>query len=159
MLASGEYTGIILSDLALTIGSVGCVYAVLCAYTSSPLLGLLGLVQILLAFPVTLYLYAVVLQIKLFGVLQAMAIFVILGIGADDVLILTGALLFEDPRKPPIERFERAFRSAFSAMLTTSVTTAAAFGMTASILVPTVRSVGPLSLRSLSPVVGGPTCR
>ena len=59
--------------------SVGCVYVVLCAYTASPLLALFGLVQIVLAFPVTLYVYAVVLQIKLFGVLQAMAIFVILG--------------------------------------------------------------------------------
>lgn len=68
-----------------------------------------------------------------------MAIFVILGIGADDVLILTSALLFEDPSKPAYERFSSAFRAAFSAMLTTSVTTAAAFGMTASILVPTVR--------------------
>ena len=59
--------------------SVGCVYVVLCAYTASPLLALFGLVQIVLAFPVTLFVYSVVLQIKLFGVLQAMAIFVILG--------------------------------------------------------------------------------
>ena len=58
---------------------MGCVYAVLCAYTASPLLALFGLMQISLAFPVTLYVYVVVLQIKLFGVLQAMAIFVILG--------------------------------------------------------------------------------
>ena len=135
-----EYTGIIISDLMFTVGSIGCVYAVLWAYTSSALLSLLGLLQILLAFPVTLFIYAVVLRIKLFGVLQAMAIFVILGIGADDVLILTGALLLEeDTSRPAVERFASAFRSAFSAMLTTSVTTAAAFGMTAIIKIPTVR--------------------
>ena len=106
-----------------------------------------------------------VLQIKLFGVLQAMAIFVILGradpeptpsatcctslhllfsyctrIGADDVLILTGALQLEkDSSRPAVERFGSAFRSAFVTMLTTSVTTAAAFGMTAVIKIPTVR--------------------
>ena len=89
-----EETGrVILSDLTFAIGSIGVVFAVLWAYTSSPLLAGLGLLQILLAFPVTLFCYSVVLRIKLFSVLQAMAIFVILGIGADDVLILTGALL------------------------------------------------------------------
>lgn len=72
-----------------------------------------------------------------------MAIFVILGIGADDVLILTGALLLEsDASRPATERFASAFRSAFTAMLTTSVTTAAAFGMTAIIKIPTVGDRG-----------------
>lgn len=135
-----EYTGIILSDLAFTLGSVCCVYVLLWLYTASAPLALLGLIQILLAFPVTLFVYAVVLRIKLFGVLQAMAIFVILGIGADDVLILTGALLLHEERTAPAaERFAAAFRHAFGAMLTTSVTTAAAFGMTAAIKIPTVR--------------------
>ena len=43
------------------------------------LLQVVPLLQVLLAFPVTLFIYSVVLRIKLFGVLQAMAIFVILG--------------------------------------------------------------------------------
>ena len=61
-------------------------------------------------------------------------------IGADDVLILTGALQLEkDSSRPAVERFGSAFRSAFVTMLTTSVTTAAAFGMTAVIKIPTVR--------------------
>ena len=61
-----EYTGIILSDLAFTLGSVCCVYVLLWLYTASAPLALLGLIQILLAFPVTLFVYAVVLRIKLF---------------------------------------------------------------------------------------------
>ena len=124
-----EETGrVILSDLTFAIGSIGVVFAVLWAYTSSPLLAGLGLLQILLAFPVTLFCYSVVLRIKLFSVLQAMAIFVILGIGADDVLILTGALLQEKDAaaRPATERFASAFASAFTAMLTTTVTTATA---------------------------------
>ena len=68
-----EYSGIILSDLIFTAGSVMMVYGVLWAYTSSALLSFFGLIQILLAFPVTLFVYAVVLRIKLFGVLQAMS--------------------------------------------------------------------------------------
>lgn len=68
-----EYTDVIASDLMFALGSLGCVYVMLCTYISSPLLALLGLLQILLAFPITLYLYAVVLRIKLFGVLQASA--------------------------------------------------------------------------------------
>ena len=70
-----EETGrVILSDLTFAIGSIGVVFAMLWAYTSSPLLAGLGLLQILLAFPVTLFVYAVVLRIQLFSVLQAMAI-------------------------------------------------------------------------------------
>ena len=45
-------------------------FVVLLAYTNSIALSLLGLIQILLAFPITLWIYAVVLRIKLFGVLQ-----------------------------------------------------------------------------------------
>lgn len=47
-----------------------CVYVVLWAYTGSALLSLLGLIQVILAFPITLFVYSVVLRIKLFGVLQ-----------------------------------------------------------------------------------------
>ena len=137
-----EETGrLILNDLVFAIGSIGVVFAVLWAYTSSPLLAGLGLLQIVLAFPVTLFCYSVVLRIKLFSVVQAMAVFLILGIGTDDVLILTGALLQEKDAaaRPATERFACAFSSAFTAMLTTTVTTATAFGMTAIIKIPTVR--------------------
>jgi len=71
---------VILSDLTFAIGSIGVVFAVLWAYTSSPLLAGLGLLQILLAFPVTLFVYAVVLRIQLFSVLQAIGLGLGLGL-------------------------------------------------------------------------------
>ena len=58
------------------------VFLVLFLYTASPLLALLGLLQIVFSFPVAMFIYTTIFQIKIFGVLQATAIFLLLGIGA-----------------------------------------------------------------------------
>ena len=68
-------------------------------------------------------------EVKIFGVLQAMSLFILLGIGADDVFILTDALYAEPVEDERTQRLGRAFGQAFATMLTTSLTTAAAFGI------------------------------
>ena len=80
-LYQAEYTQIIANDLLLTAGSAAAVFLVLWAYSSSAVLAILGLMQIVLSFPVAMFVYIVLFQIKLFGVLQVTAIFVLLGIG------------------------------------------------------------------------------
>ena len=94
------------------------------------------------AFPVALFVYRVLFRIHIFGVLQVAAIFIILGIGADDVFVYTDALTEQDPSAPEAQRFSRAYRSAMTTMLTTSLTTSLAFAMTAVNKIPTVRYFG-----------------
>lgn len=142
-----EFTQIIWKDLLLTLGSLGSIFLIMAFHLGSAVLALAGVIQVLLSFPVALYIYRMLAGLTLFGVLQAMAIFVIAGIGADDVFVLSDALLAqpldvgrrESRRESESRRFEAAFRRAFSAMLTTTTTTAVAFALTASIKVPTVR--------------------
>ena len=75
-----------------------------------------GVLQVLLSFPVTFFVYRTVLGIKLFGFLQCCAVFVLFGIGADDVFILTDALHSESATLPPAQRLPRAFGRAFTAI-------------------------------------------
>ena len=134
----------ILGDVMLTFGSLIFIFIVMLLHTGSTFLAICGLFQVLLSFPVALCLYTVVFQIKIFGVLQVAGIFIILGIGADDVFILTDALkqLKNQHTMTRSERFTRAFSRSFTTMLTTSMTTSFAFGMTAVIKIPTVRYMG-----------------
>jgi predicted RND superfamily exporter protein len=137
-------TRTIMDDLMLTIGSLSFIFVIMMLHTGSIFLAFCGLFQVLLSFPVALCLYSIVFQIKLFGVLQVAGIFIILGIGADDVFILTDALKQVKSSKfmSREERFARAFSSSFTTMLTTSMTTSFAFGMTIFINVPTIRFMG-----------------
>ena len=137
-------TKTILGDLMLTLGSLTFIFIVMTLHTGSIFLAVCGLIQVLLSFPVALCLYSIVFKIKLFGVLQVAGIFIILGIGADDVFILTDALkqLKNSKTMTREERFARAFSKSFTTMLTTSMTTSFAFGMTVVINVPTIRFMG-----------------
>ena len=148
LLFGDETSSTILGDLLLTVGSLAFIFVIMVLHTGSFFLAGCGLLQVLLSFPVALCLYSVVFRIKLFGVLQVAGIFIILGIGADDIFILTDALKQLKIKKTNgtimsrDERFARAFNSSFTTMLTTSMTTSFAFGMTAVIKIPTVRYMG-----------------
>ena len=144
LLFNDETSSTILGDLMLTLGSLTFILIIMWLHTGSVFLACCGLLQVLLSFPVALCLYSVVFQIKLFGVLQVAGIFIILGIGADDIFILTDALkqLKDAHLMERDERFARAFTTSFTTMLTTSITTSFAFGMTAVIKIPTVRYMG-----------------
>lgn len=51
-------------------------------HTRSLFLAAAGIVQVLFSFPLCFFVYRLVLQVKLFGALQTIAVFIILGIGA-----------------------------------------------------------------------------
>ena len=85
LLFGDETSSTILGDLLLTVGSLAFIFVIMVLHTGSFFLAGCGLLQVLLSFPVALCLYSVVFRIKLFGVLQVAGIFIILGIGADDM--------------------------------------------------------------------------
>lgn len=140
------------SDLEKCYFALAAITIVLTLYMRSPFLGLFAIIQVLLSFPITFYIYRVAIGFELFGALQCLSIFgrcasylfilvglimyfpllfvVILGVGADDCFIYTDALRlamdhFEDWSTQEVMSF--AYERAFFTMSVTTMTTALAF--------------------------------
>jgi predicted RND superfamily exporter protein len=115
--------------------------------TRSVFITTFGMLSILLSFPLAFFVWRVVLQQKFFGTLMMMSLFIILGIGADDVFVLQDAWKQSAAQPAHISatretRFAWAYRRAANAMLTTSFTTFMAFVSTAMTPVPAIKSFG-----------------
>ena len=109
--------------------SFAFVLIVMTIHTRSFAIASVGMLQILLSFPVTYFFYRIVLGIRHFGTLQTLAVYVILGIGADDIFVLYDAFM-QAPGHGE-QKMSWALRRAISAMAVTSLTTFAAFVVTA----------------------------
>ena len=66
-------------------------YVYVTFHTKSLFIGTFSMSMILFSFPVTLVIYRLVLGITNLGSLHLMVIFVVLGIGADDIFVLWDA--------------------------------------------------------------------
>ena len=101
-------------------------------HTRSLLLTVLGQVHVLLSFPSTWFVYRVILGIEYMGFLNFISLFVIMGIGADDIFVFVDAWK-QSRLEPPeisgslITRLDWTYRRACGAMLITSITDAGAF--------------------------------
>jgi hypothetical protein len=73
--------------------SFAFVLVVMTLHTRSVAIAGVGMLQILLSFPVTYFFYRMVCNIRHFGTLQVLAVYVILGIGADDIFVLYDAFM------------------------------------------------------------------
>ena len=137
---------ILAGDLSCVAGSAAFIFVVLTVHTRSLFLGITGLVQVLFSFPVCFFVYRVIFQIKLFGALQVISLFIVLGIGADDVFILTDALaqsrVVSHVKHSKLLRLAFASSRAIETMFTTSITSAFAFGATIISVVPAIRYFG-----------------
>ena len=101
-------------------------------HTRSPFLTFMGLAHVLVSFPTTWAIYYLIFQIKYMGFLNFIALFVIMGIGADDIFVFTDA--WKQSRLEPKEisgsvltRLQWTYKRAAGAMLVTSITDACAF--------------------------------
>ncbi|KAA8497986.1 Protein dispatched-like 3 [Porphyridium purpureum] len=117
------------------VGSIVAVLFFVWFHTASLYLAIMTMLQIVLAFPLTYFIYYFIFRVSYFSSMHMLSIFLILGIGADDVFVFIDA--FHQSRvelgKDAIieDRLDWAWRRAAKAMLTTSCTTAAAFFITA----------------------------
>ena len=96
-------------------------------HTQSIFIGVLGQLHVLVSFPVTWFLYRVIFQFKYMGMLNFMSMFVILGIGADDIFVFVDAWKQAQLEGPAVNknlktRLHWAWNRAASAMLITSLT-------------------------------------
>jgi protein dispatched 1 len=127
-------------------GSILFVLMVMTIHTHSFAIACCGMLQILMSFPVTYFFYRVVFKIEHFGTLQVLAVYVILGIGADDIFVLYDAFM-QAPSEGTdgftlAHRISWAMRRAVSAMSATSITTFFAFVVTAVSPVINIRCFG-----------------
>ena len=107
------------------------VWAYKAFYLKSFFLASCSMANILVSFPITLVIYRLVFRIDQFSSLHVMAIFVVIGVAADDVFVFTDT--WKQSGKIPLirsslaERLDFTWKSAGKAILITSLTTSVAF--------------------------------
>jgi len=119
-------------DLPLLGLSFGLVFIVLWVNTNSIFLSFCGMFEILVSFPLGLFIWLVLLQQPGVTYLMYNGIFIILGIGCDDIFVFLDAFRQSELEPPHISgtletRFAWAYNRAAGAMLATSLTTCLAF--------------------------------
>lgn len=151
LLQNKELYALVAKDQGFMFLSIIFVWVWLMVHTGSFFVGSIGMLQIFLSLPVSMFLYYAVLRITFFETLQTLVIFVVLGVGADDVFVLvdawkqsasevvsTGAMTTATVPPGGSEaaqelhcRMKYAFSRALQAVFNTSFTTAMAFFATA----------------------------
>jgi len=126
-------------------GSFLFVLSYLTAQTSSFFLAIAGMVMILLNFIPAILLYRFVFQFEYFGVLNMLGVFIILGIGVDDIFVFLdtwNATEWHFPGQPFRVRIAEALAVAGKAMSVTSSSTALSFFANATSVFPAVYTFG-----------------
>lgn len=137
----------LLEDMNLVSLSMVISLGLLFAHTRSVFLSLMGLMQVILSFPVAFFLYKLVIGFQFFPFLNFMGLFVILGIGIDDVFVTVDKWEQAVVRRAAqgtslseVDVAEEVGVDAAHAMLLTSVTTSAAFFATTVVPVAPIRA-------------------
>jgi Patched family len=130
------------SDMILALASAVVTFLAMVVHTRSLFLSVVGLVQVILSFPLAFFFYTFVAQLTFFPFLNFIGIFVVFALGADDVFVAVdkwkNARIKAGFDAPTEQVAAAAFPDAAMAMFLTSFTTAIAFFSTATC--PVVRS-------------------
>jgi hypothetical protein len=126
---SNMIQALLANDALLAIGSICFVYIYIWAHTGSLFLASFGMLHIILSFPVAYFFLNVVLGIRYFDMMNIFLIYIIMGIGADDVFVFMDALNQSKVLFPGdlSSAMAHALTRASKAMLVTSLTTTLAF--------------------------------
>lgn len=133
LLSEEELQELIKQDALFSLFSVAFVYCYLVFHLESIFLSTVGILLIIFSFPVTLIIVKGLLGVSYIGSLQIISIYIILGIGADDIFIFVDAWnqtihlapeVFNGDKK---RRMAYTFRRAVRSMAVTSSTTAITF--------------------------------
>lgn len=119
----------VVKDMLLAVGSFSFIFLFMLAMTGSLFLTSLGIFSIVSSFFIANLLYRFVFQYRYFGIFHVLSIFIILGVGSDNVFVFvdtwraTAHLSFSSLEV----RLSACYRRAASATLFTSLTTMVAF--------------------------------
>lgn len=133
-------------DLILAFGSAVIVVAAMLVHTRSVFVTVVGLVQIILSFPLAFFVYRFIAGYSYFPVLNFIGVFVSFAIGADDVFVAVDKMKnarLDHPQASTEEIAARALPDAAHSMLLTTLTTSLAFFATS------ICPVAPIKLFSI----------
>lgn len=133
-----KFSTLINGDTMFASGSVAFVFFYMAVHTRSLFVTFFGVLGVLFSFPLTMICYFFIYGIDFFQTLHMLTIFVILGIGADDIFVFVDAwnqspAEMRKARLDPsdlVARVDWTYRRAAKAMFVTSFTTVVAFGAT-----------------------------
>jgi len=121
---------IVVRDTMLAIGGCIVTTTAMILHTRSPFLTFVGLFQIILAFPLSYFIYYFVMGLVFFPFLNLIGIFVIFALGADHVFVAVDKWKNARNDYPYLSTEDiagKALPSAGKAMILTTITTAVAF--------------------------------
>ncbi|KAJ5066146.1 sterol-sensing domain [Anaeramoeba ignava] len=122
---------LILRDGSLIFASIIMVFIYTWFHTKSLFLTAMGIFHILMSFPLSYFIYRILIGEKYFSMLNFLSLFIVLGIGCDDIFIMLDAwkqsLNQRGIGKDKQSRLEWSYSRASLAMLITTTTSAFAF--------------------------------
>ena len=121
-------------DVMLAMGSAALTTVAMIVHTRSFWLAMVGLIQIILSFPLAFFVYKLMAQLAFFPFLNFIGIFIVFALGADDVFVAVDKwknARLEHPTANVEEIAAMALPDAARSMFLTSITTAIAFFATA----------------------------
>eukprot|EP01063_Lacrimia_lanifica_P008424 TRINITY_DN1545_c0_g2_i1.p1 TRINITY_DN1545_c0_g2~~TRINITY_DN1545_c0_g2_i1.p1 ORF type:complete len:1138 (+),score=349.38 TRINITY_DN1545_c0_g2_i1:40-3453(+) len=127
-------------DGAFAMGSMIFVLVYAVCTLASVFTGVMGVGQIIMGFAPAYLLYYAVFQQRYFGVFNVLSIFIILGIGADNIFVMADAWRQSTGTAP--ERLAETWRRSAGALAVTSVTTMASFLSNAASSFPAIQTFG-----------------
>eukprot|EP00545_Synedropsis_sp_CCMP1620_P000210 CAMPEP_0119019772 /NCGR_PEP_ID=MMETSP1176-20130426/22619_1 /TAXON_ID=265551 /ORGANISM="Synedropsis recta cf, Strain CCMP1620" /LENGTH=1061 /DNA_ID=CAMNT_0006974053 /DNA_START=182 /DNA_END=3367 /DNA_ORIENTATION=+ len=122
------------NDMILAMGSAVITALAILVHTRSPWITLVGLVQIILSFPLAYFVYTFIARLEFFPFLNFIGVFVVFALGADDIFVAVDKWKNAriDNRRGSVEDIAAvALPDAAHSMFLTTATTAVAFFGTA----------------------------
>lgn len=121
-------------DMALACGSAAVTTLAMLVHTKSPFITVIGLVQVILSFPLSYFVYTFLGQLEFFPFLNFIGVFVVFALGADNVFVVVDKwknARIKHPSASNLAIAAIALPDAAGSMFLTSITTAIAFFATA----------------------------
>ncbi|KAH3854522.1 hypothetical protein DPMN_097065, partial [Dreissena polymorpha] len=136
-----------LQDVIFVVGSIFFIFALILFHTRSLWISGFAILSIVTSFIGTNLIYTVVIGFKYIGFFHVLTLFIVLGIGADDIFVFYDVWrnTAYDQYPSLAHRLSDAFRKSVFSMLFTSLTTAVAFFATAISPLLATRSFGVFS--------------
>ena len=119
----------VLRDIGLFLGSFTFIFLFMWFQTRSLFITFFGIMSVVNGFIITDILYICVLQYEYLGIFHVLSLFIVLGIGADDIFVFVDTWTESGFKSWPsvAHRMDHTYKHAAEAMLYTSLTTACAF--------------------------------
>eukprot|EP00659_Diplonema_papillatum_P014786 gene14786-22634_t len=136
---------ILMRDAMFALASMAFVFLYMAFMLHSVFLAMMGLAQIILSFAPAYFLYYGVFQQRFFGIFNVLSIFIILGIGADDIFVFLDTWAQSESKcggSDVARRLSYTLSHAGKAMLITSLSTVFSFMSNATSSFPAIQTFG-----------------